>query len=412
MSSGNHKAARTGRRAEMRTVVHLAWMPLAIGIASGVAILLLGHWTGRALALAGADVAVSAWIGFWIAWIYRSALRTLTQEAERCGRERERVALHEQGMARGLAETCGQVFPIWSRQIDSACCQTEEAGSELSARFERIHARLTAAVTASSEAAGKGAGGGGVGGIPAFVQESKDRLISVTGALRTALTSRSDMLQEIQGLREYIRELEKMAEGVGVLASQTNLLALNASIEAARAGEAGRGFAVVAGEVRKLSALSSETGKQIAAKAGVISAAIARTCEVARQSGIEDARVANTAEVNIQNVVRGFQDITVGLAEAAARLQQESSAITEEISDVLVSLQFQDRVSQILSHTRDNIELLASGIPGPDGGPGVQAIDAKEWLARMEPAYSTQEQKDNHAGRTPSVAAESEITFF
>ncbi len=411
MSTSNRKAARTGRRAEVRTAVYLALMPLAIGIAGGGALLLLGHWTWRTLALAVTNVAVSALIGFWIARIHRSALRTITQEAERRGREMERIALQEQGAARGLADTCGQVLPIWSRQIDSACRQTEEAGTELSARFERIHARLAAAVTASCEAAGKWAGGG-VEGIPAFVQESKDRLISVTGALRKALTSRSDMLQEIQGLREYIRELEKMAEDVGALASQTNLLALNASIEAARAGEAGRGFAVVADEVRKLSSLSSETGKRIAAKAGVIGAAITRTCEVARQSGIEDARVANTAEVDIQNGVRGFQDITVGLAEAAERLQRESSAITEEISDVLVSLQFQDRVSQILSHTRDNIQLLASGIPGPGGVADAPPIDAKEWLARMEPAYSTQEQKDDHAGRTPSVAAESEITFF
>lgn len=407
MSSGSHKAARTGWRAEMRTAVHLALMPLAVGIAGGAAILLLGHWTWRTLVPAGADVAVSALIGFWIARIHRSALSAITQEAERRGREMERVALQEQDTARGLADTCVQVLPIWSRQIDSACRQTEEAGTELSARFERIHARLAAAVTASSEAAGKWAGGG-VEGIPAFVRESKGRLISVTGTLRKALTSRSDMLQEILSLTEYIRELEKMAEDVGALASQTNLLALNASIEAARAGEAGRGFSVVADEVRKLSSLSSETGKQIAAKAGVIGAAIARTCEVAKKSGIEDARVANTAEVDIQNGVKGFQDITVGLAEAAERLQRESSAITEEISDVLVSLQFQDRVSQILSHTRDNIKLLASGISGP----GVQPIEAKEWLARMEPAYSTQEQKDNHAGRTPSVASESEITFF
>ena len=138
MSSGSHKAARTGWRAEMRTAVHLALMPLAVGIA----ILFLGHWTWRTLALAGTNVAVSALIGFWIARIYRSALRTVTQGAERRGREMERVALQEQGTARGLADTCGQVLPIWSRQIDSARRQRPEerrVGKECRSRWSPYH---------------------------------------------------------------------------------------------------------------------------------------------------------------------------------------------------------------------------------------------------------------------------------
>ncbi len=47
------------------------------------------------------------------------------------------------------------------------------------------------------------------------------------------------------------------------IAANTNLLGLNASIEAARAGEQGRGFSVVAQEIRKLSANSQVSVKEI-----------------------------------------------------------------------------------------------------------------------------------------------------
>ncbi len=47
------------------------------------------------------------------------------------------------------------------------------------------------------------------------------------------------------------------------IAAKTNLLGLNASIEAARAGEQGRGFSVVAAEIRRLSANSQVSIKEI-----------------------------------------------------------------------------------------------------------------------------------------------------
>ncbi|MBP1124458.1 methyl-accepting chemotaxis protein [Pseudomonas sp. PvP025] len=47
---------------------------------------------------------------------------------------------------------------------------------------------------------------------------------------------------------------------------------------------------------------------------------------------------------------------TEPMAESADLLNQESYGIRDEMTEVLVNLQFQDRVSQILSHVRDNMQ--------------------------------------------------------
>lgn len=73
------------------------------------------------------------------------------------------------------------------------------------------------------------------------------------------------MNNEIGNSIELIKKAEEYSKDLDSIENRQNILSLNASIEAARAGEAGRGFAVVAGEVRNLSARSSDVNKHIKA---------------------------------------------------------------------------------------------------------------------------------------------------
>ncbi|KPB69464.1 Methyl-accepting chemotaxis protein [Pseudomonas syringae pv. maculicola str. M6] len=303
-------------------------------------------------------------------------------------------------------------MPIWAKQVESSRQQTETAIVELTDRFTGISERLQETVQASQHAAGELDGQNADGALKVLSQ-SDSELSQVIDSLKATQASRDQTLSQVRNLTAYTGELRTMAADVAAIAAQTNLLALNAAIEAARAGEAGRGFAVVADAVRSLSSKSSETGQQMSAKVDIINNAITQLVQAASSGADQDSQSVSTSEQSIQNVLERFQTITRHLAESADLLKQESYGIRDEMTEVLVSLQFQDRVSQILSHVRDNIDALHAHLLQASQSPDqAVAIDARQWLARMESTYATDEQRRTHRGESAAQQNSQEITFF
>lgn len=316
----------------------------------------------------------------------------------------------------GLDDLCGQVLPIWNRQIETARSQTETSLTDLTMCFGDIHQRLDTALGLYRSSTDGMAGGDG-GDVMDMLEKGQGDLSGMLSTLRAGIRAKEDMLERIHQMERFSGELKGMAGAVSELANQIKLVSLNAAIEAAHAGEAGRGFAVIADEVRRLSALSGDTGKQITSRVDDVAVAIQGAVQIAERYADQDARAMQESEQLIEGVLKVFRGAVEHLTQAATQFQHEGQAVQETVSGVIVSLQFQDRVSQILNQTRDDMARLEGVLDdnrerAARGEPPLP-IDVAAWLDQLSSTYTTLEQLDNHQGTQSNAPGNAtEITFF
>ncbi len=379
---------------------------------------LLGVGAAVALFFTGDTVLMSVGAGFLIAGVAAAVfINKLNSNAKQnSDTQHAKEILQYQEYTWSLENLCQQMLPILSRQIESSNIQTEQSINELSGGFSALASQLEDVISASQSKSNNLGDGQGI--INLF-KESENSLKTVVDSLESSLSLEDRLLSEVQGLSAQTSELNEMAGAVGQIADQINLLALNAAIEAARAGEHGRGFAVVADEVRKLASMSADTGQKMIEKVTNIVEAVNDTQKQAEDSINHNRTVVDDGKTTIDSVFARLQDTIETLQDDSSSLRSSSEDIRDQISNVLVSFQFQDRVSQILNKVLNDMNTMVENVSSSQSqrmdNKTLSPVNFEEQVQQMKASYTTEEQHymhNNSQVHNGPDTAETDLTLF
>jgi methyl-accepting chemotaxis protein len=110
------------------------------------------------------------------------------------------------------------------------------------------------------------------------------------------------------------------------------------------------------------------------------------------------------------NVVQDVLSHVRELSADSQRMRDQGNVIRAEVDQLLLNLQFQDRVSQIISVVNADIERMCDAL-----GPEAAVPLPHDWLGDLANRYTTEEQRDIHEMGDPSAqpkAAGSSVDFF
>lgn len=311
-------------------------------------------------------------------------------------------ALTDRFTARG-GELEKQVIPVWKRQIDSARGYSETSMADLLTSFSAVSMQLDEALSTQGNLHGFDLG------MPEdMVEQHRAEIDTLTSTTRLAVQLKDDMLNTVAWLSDTLSDMVALSKEVQAVSRATHLLALNASVEATRAGESGGGFAVVATEVRALAGQSRQVGIQIGRHVALMQERINTVKSKVRRHDTDEDELIRQADQNAFAVLAGLMNSVSEAARASRALRDSSQAVQDEMEKISMSLQSQDRLSQMLNLVTDDMQKLVMWLNGAEDAAAHHPV---KWLERLEASYTMEEMKASHHNLV-SVQKSSGVQFF
>lgn len=159
------------------------------------------------------------------------------------------------------------------------------------------------------------------------------------------------MVYSLDDAMASIAEIQKFNEKIQVINKQTNLLSLNATIESSKAGDAGKGFAVVADEVRNVSKMINNLSNDMYQKISQLTENVTSGYEVLRDVATTDM----SENISVKNTIDGLMTALIKQNEEFSSIlsgtAKDSEDITKYVGAVIETVQFQDKLNQLLVNT-------------------------------------------------------------
>jgi methyl-accepting chemotaxis protein len=254
----------------------------------------------------------------------------------------EQIAATAEELSATIQEMSGAATQIMAavEQISRGSQQQAAATQQTSAAMAQIDKSANVAKTNAGTASKQ------VQEMDAALKDSRKAVEGLVEGVTQALTETRSSLVMIASLETIGRRIDKIVDGIALVAVQTSMLAVSGAVEAARAGDSGRGFAVVSNDIRSLAREASESAETVKETVrGIIDqiASVRRDLEQiinTAEAEVDKNRALfgalETIEVDVaamgagsQTILQGADAIMIAVGQMAAGARQIAAAAEE-----------------------------------------------------------------------------------
>ncbi len=187
--------------------------------------------------------------------------------------------------------------------------------------------------------------------------------------LAEARTRSGDSCSTLEKVQELLGKLSEPLEGFQKMNKALRMLSISTKIESARLGEMGSGFVNLAMDVEKLSHQVNDKSAAILAHRQLLSGMIDSNLSAVRSSETaQDAKVSSSLRSTASSL-QELVSVNERCTQFGATVATISSEVTDNISEVVSSMQMHDMTRQQVEHIVEALERLLLDLP--DSGTSV-----------------------------------------
>ncbi|XZE20462.1 methyl-accepting chemotaxis protein [Pirellulaceae bacterium SH449] len=248
--------------------------------------------------------------------------------------------------------TLGQTMTVLERQISEVNQDIETSIVGISQGFQGMAKQAQAAISTAGTTAGEKPEN--------KIHEMQEVVTNLIQHMGESCDSLSGASQRLTDVEKRLDVVESVLRDIEKIASQSRLVALNGEIEAKRLGDAGKAFAVVAAETKQLSQHATETSRSIRELLSELTSVVTSTTSDLIERSKSDAQRLNSSKQEAEALLEYIESDHYRMTASLVETEKISRELQSNIATAVMSLQFQDRVSQRIHHVVDSLKVMRS----------------------------------------------------
>lgn len=288
--------------------------------------------------------------------------------------------------------TLGQTMTVLERQISEVNEDIETSIVGISQGFQGMAKQAQAAIATAGTTAG--------GKPENKIHEMQEVVTSLIQHMGESCDSLSGASRRLTDVEKRLDVVESVLRDIEKIASQSRLVALNGEIEAKRLGDAGKAFAVVAAETKQLSQHATETSRSIRELLSELTSVVTSTTSDLIERSKTDAQRLSSSKQEAEALLEYIESDHYRMTASLVETEKISRELQCNIATAVMSLQFQDRVSQRIHHVVDSLKVMrsrAEGLSDPELKNQAKAR-SQELLKSLASQYTMASERDALVG--------------